>query len=56
VKISEGEYKVKVAAPPEKRKANEAVIEILADYFDVPKSRVSIAGGKTARVKIIDIV
>jgi uncharacterized protein (TIGR00251 family) len=56
VKVSEGEYKVKVVAPPEKGKANEAVIEAIADFFDVPKSRVSIAGGKTARVKIVDVL
>jgi len=55
VKISEGEYRVKVAAPPEKGKANAAVVEILADYFGVSKSAVNIIGGKTARTKIIDI-
>jgi uncharacterized protein (TIGR00251 family) len=54
-KISEGEYKVKVTAPPEKGKANEAVIELLADYFDVSKSSLNILAGKTARVKIIDV-
>jgi len=55
LKISEGEYKVRVTAPPEKGKANEAVIELLADYFDVPKSLVNIVGGRTANTKIIDI-
>jgi len=46
---------VKVTAPPEKGKANEAVIKILADYFSVPKSSVNIVGGKSTRTKIIDI-
>lgn len=55
VKISDAEYKVKVTAPPEKGKANEAVVELLADYFRVPKRAVNIVAGKTARVKIIDI-
>ena len=55
VKISEGEYKVKVTAPPEKGKANEAVTELLADYFGVSKSSVNIVGGKSTRMKIIDI-
>ncbi|MDI6777683.1 MAG: DUF167 domain-containing protein [Patescibacteria group bacterium] len=55
VKISDAEYKVKVTAPPEKGKANEQVIQLLADYFKVPKSLVNIAGGKSARTKIIDI-
>jgi hypothetical protein len=46
---------VKVTAPPEKGKANDAVIEILADYFDVPKSSISIIGGKSTRVKLVEI-
>lgn len=55
IPISDAEYKVKVTAVPEKGKANEKVIELLADYFNVPKSLVSIVGGKTARMKIIDV-
>jgi len=55
VKISEGEYKAKITAPPENNKANEMLIEKLADYFDTSKSLVKIVGGKTARTKIIDI-
>jgi uncharacterized protein (TIGR00251 family) len=55
IKISEGEYKAKVTAPPEKGKANEAVIDLLADFFGVPKSLINIIGGKSAKIKIIDI-
>lgn len=55
IKISEGEYKVKVVDPPEKGKANEAVIKLLADYFDTPKSLVNIIGGKSTKTKIIDV-
>lgn len=55
VKISEGEYRAKVTSPPEKGKANAAVIELLADHFDVPKSKINIIAGKTAKIKIIDI-
>ncbi|OGI27441.1 MAG: hypothetical protein A2359_04885 [Candidatus Moranbacteria bacterium RIFOXYB1_FULL_43_19] len=55
LKISEGEYKVKVTAPPERGRANEKVIELLACHFEVPKSLVKIIAGKTARVKIIDV-
>jgi uncharacterized protein YggU (UPF0235/DUF167 family) len=54
-KISEGSYRVCVTDAPEKGKANKAVIEALAKYFMVPKSSVNIAGGKSARIKIIDI-
>lgn len=54
-KISDSEYKVRVTAVPERGKANEAVVELLAKYFEVPKSSVSIVGGKSTRTKIIDI-
>lgn len=55
VKISDAEYRVKVAAPPEKGKANEAVVEMLAEYFDVSKSQIDIIAGRTAKIKIIDV-
>ena len=55
VKISDAEYKVKVTAVPEKGRANEAVINLLAGYFDVSKSSVNIVGGKSTKTKIIDI-
>jgi len=54
-KISEGEYKVRVTAAPEKGKANGAVIDTLAEYFEVPKSSVIIVGGRSTKTKIIDI-
>lgn len=55
LKVSEGEYKVKVTAAPEKGKANEKVVELLAYHFKMPKSSIKIIAGKSARVKIIDI-
>jgi uncharacterized protein (TIGR00251 family) len=55
IKVSEGEYKVKITAAPISDKANVALIEILAKNFKVPKSLVNIVGGKTAKTKIVDI-
>jgi hypothetical protein len=55
-KIAEGEYKVWVTAPPVDGKANEAIIKLLADYFNASKSEVKIVGGKSAKTKIIDIL
>lgn len=55
VKISEGEYKVRVTAPPEKGKANKKVVELLAYHLRVPRSSIKIIAGKTAIIKIIDI-
>lgn len=54
-KISEGEYRVKLTAPPVDGKANQALIEILSEYFGVSKSSVSIIGGKSARTKIANV-
>lgn len=56
VKIAEGEYKVKLTAPPVDGQANDMLVKILAEYFDVSKSRIRIAGGQSAKTKIIDIL
>lgn len=55
VKISEGEYKVKVTAPPVDGEANNMLIKVLAEYFKVPKSSLEIVGGKSAKKKIVDV-
>lgn len=54
-KITGQVYKVSVTAAPEKGKANEAVIKLLADYFQVGKSLVTIKSGKTSRQKVVII-
>lgn len=48
-------YKVKVTVVPEKGKANEKVIKLLADFFDTNKSNVIIISGKSSNVKIFEI-
>ena len=47
--------KATVTAAPERGKANKALIELLAQYFGMPKSDFSIVRGETSRVKIIEI-
>ena len=56
IKISTGEYRVKLTAPPTEGKANKMLVEMLADYFSVAKSLVTIVGGKSAKTKIVDIL
>ena len=46
---------VRVAAPPDKGRANRAVIEALAEALRVPKSALSIAAGEKDRLKTISI-
>lgn len=54
-KISEGDYKIWVKAVPEKGKANQEIIEILAGYFETTKSKIKIVGGKTSSKKMVDV-
>ncbi|WP_457678072.1 DUF167 domain-containing protein [Thermovibrio sp.] len=53
--MEEGRLKVKVTAPPEKGKANEALIELLSKRLKVPKRSISIVSGQTSRVKRVFI-
>jgi len=46
---------VKLTAAPVDNQANEMLIRVLAQHFNVPKSSLKIIGGKTAKTKIIDI-
>lgn len=48
-------YQIAVTAAPHDGKANAAVIATLAEYFDVPKTHITIVRGVSARRKIIDI-
>lgn len=47
--------KIALTAPPVEGRANQAIIDFLADFFDIPRSSVTIAGGATSRLKIIRI-
>jgi len=53
--LADGTWKVKVAAPPEKGKANRALCAFLADHFGVPRSRVRIVSGETSHLKRVRI-
>ena len=49
------ELKVKVTAPPVDSKANDALLLLLAQTLDVPKSKVQLAKGQSSRRKVIRI-
>ena len=51
--MPDGVIKVRVNAPPEKGKANERVVELLAEYFKLSKARISIIRGHTNREKTV---
>ena len=47
--------KVRVQAPPEKGKANRAVIKLLADVLDVPRTSIELVQGRTVANKVFAI-
>ncbi|SFH16213.1 hypothetical protein SAMN04488020_107167 [Palleronia marisminoris] len=48
--------RIRVTVPPEKGKANAAVLKALSKALDVPKSRLEIASGATGRNKTLRIL
>jgi uncharacterized protein len=54
--FNNGVFKVKIAAPPDKGKANKAIIEYLSDILDLPKNHVLIERGETSHNKLISII
>ena len=53
--LPDGTWKIKVAAAPEKGKANQALCEFLAKHLGVAKSRVHIIAGETSHFKRIRV-
>ena len=47
--------KIKVTAPPEKGRANEAVMEMLAERLGLPADAVAVASGHSSPSKVITI-
>jgi len=47
--------RVRVKAVPDKGKANAAVIALVAKALGVPRSRISVAAGETARLKTLAV-
>ena len=49
------EYLVRVNAPPTEGRANERVIELLAEFFNCPKSSIELIAGAKAKKKVLKI-
>ena len=47
--------RLRVAAPPDKGKANTAVIALLSEALAIPKSAIAVNAGETARLKTLRI-
>ena len=48
--------KLVLTAPPVEGRANEACINFLAEFLNVPRSSVTIAAGESSRQKLIRVV
>jgi uncharacterized protein (TIGR00251 family) len=51
----DGVLQVKIAAPPEKGKANKELVDFLSEVLGVRKSAISIIKGHTSRNKVLNI-
>ncbi len=47
--------KLSLTAPPVEGKANQACIEFLAEFLNVPRGSVTIVGGQSSRNKMIRV-
>ncbi len=48
-------WKVRVTAPPEDGRANDAVLRLLADTLAVPRASVTLVSGHSGRDKIVEL-
>jgi hypothetical protein len=51
----DGSLSVRLKSPPVDGKANEELIKLLAEKFDVPKSHITIKSGLSSRQKLVEI-
>lgn len=54
-KHPDGTIHIRIAAAPIEGKANKALIEFLAEFFEISKSSVTIKAGDTSRYKTIEL-
>lgn len=48
-------WKALVAAPPERGRANAAVLDLLAGALGVPRKRIRLVSGATSRRKVVEV-
>ncbi len=49
------DLRVFVSVVPEKGKANQSVVKLLAKHFNVPKSKVRILRGESSTIKLVEV-
>lgn len=48
-------WRARIAAPPERGRANDALCKLLAATLSVPRGSVRVVGGQSARAKVVEI-
>jgi uncharacterized protein len=54
--LADGTLKVKVAAVPERGKANEELCRVLAEHYGVARTAVTVVSGHTSALKLVRVV
>ena len=54
-KLPDGSFSIWVKEKPQEGKANHAVRVALANYFDIPKSRITLYSGEKSKIKLFEI-
>ena len=54
-RVNESHFLIRVKEKPQEGKANKAVIKVLAEYFEVPQSRIVLLKGQSSKEKIFEI-
>jgi uncharacterized protein (TIGR00251 family) len=54
--LEDGTIKIRLTAPPVEGKANQALIEFLAEVLEVPRSEIEIVAGFKGREKLVSII
>ena len=53
--LADGTLKIRVAAPPERGRANDELRAFLAKHYKVPVANVTIVSGATSHTKLVRI-
>jgi uncharacterized protein (TIGR00251 family) len=48
-------WRARIAAPPERGRANEALCKLLAEALDVPGRSVQVVSGQSGRLKVVEV-
>lgn len=54
-RLSDGTWRIHLQAPPDKGKANVALIRFLSQALSLPQSSIQILRGHTSRIKTLEL-